>query len=72
MLLSLCLGWLFGILSFYIGVGDFPYQLAFGLINGLQVSLSLKRVHRAIVVGRPVAHLFPESQITNFSKNVEV
>lgn len=36
LLLSLCIGWLFGMLSFYIGVGDFPYQLAFGLINGLQ------------------------------------
>lgn len=34
LLLSLCLGWLFGLLSFYDA--NIRYQLIFGLINGLQ------------------------------------
>ena len=37
MLLGLCLGWIFGILSFQEG-DDVLFQLSFGLINGLQVS----------------------------------
>ena len=36
MLLGLCLGWIFGILSFR-EVKDVRFQLSFGLINGLQV-----------------------------------
>lgn len=35
MLLGLCLGWIFGILSFQEG-DDVLFQLSFGLINGLQ------------------------------------
>ena len=37
MLLGLCLGWIFGILSFR-EVENIGFQLSFGLINGLQVS----------------------------------
>ncbi|XP_068733068.1 adhesion G protein-coupled receptor L1-like isoform X2 [Montipora capricornis] len=37
LLLSLCLGWLFGLLSFYDdGQNNIRYHLIFGLINGLQ------------------------------------
>ena len=37
LLLGLCLGWIFGILSFR-EVDNVRFQLSFGLINGLQVS----------------------------------
>ena len=37
MLLGLCVGWIFGILSFR-EVENVRFQLSFGLINGLQVS----------------------------------
>ena len=37
MLLGLCLGWIFGILSFR-EIENVGFQLSFGLINGLQVS----------------------------------
>ena len=41
MLLGLCLGWIFGILSFHKDK-DVVFQLSFGLINGLQVGIFSK------------------------------
>ena len=38
MLLGLCLGWIFGILSFHKDK-DVVFQLSFGLVNGLQVGI---------------------------------
>ncbi|CAH3195479.1 unnamed protein product [Porites evermanni] len=39
MLLGLCLGWIFGILSFQDKDKDVVFQLSFGLVNGLQVGI---------------------------------
>ena len=49
MLLGLCLGWVFGILSFH-QVKDVVFQLSFGLINGLQVGIfsNIVYIHKAI------------------------
>jgi len=46
MLLGLCLGWIFGILSFR-EVKNVRFQLSFGLINGLQVSKQYLKSYQA-------------------------
>lgn len=50
MLLGLCLGWIFGILSFQDKDKDVVFQLSFGLVNGLQVGIfsNIVYIHKAI------------------------
>ena len=49
MLLGLCLGWIFGILSFHKDK-DVVFQLSFGLVNGLQVGIfsNIVYIHKVI------------------------
>ena len=49
MLLGLCLGWIFGILSFR-EVENVRFQLSFGLINGLQVSKQYVKSYQEYMV----------------------
>ena len=51
MLLGLCLGWIFGILSFHKDK-DVVFQLSFGLVNGLQVGIFSNIVYIHKVVSR--------------------
>lgn len=51
MLLGLCLGWIFGILSFHQDNDkDVVFQLSFGLVNGLQVGIfsNIVYIHKVI------------------------